>query len=162
MNKPILLIVSVVLLFVFSSSYSGSVPDGTVGRMAPAFSLTNNDTTVSIQGMKGKYVLLSFWSSWDAKSRINNMEYFRYAEQNNSKIDLVGINYDRDASLYGALVEQDNLNTTTQFYDQNFTKSKIYEKYHLDRGLKSVLIDPSGMIIAENPTLARLSSIVNQ
>lgn len=150
------------MLFIFSSSYTSKVSEGKIGYNAPNFTVSNVDTTLSLQLMKGKYVLLSFWSSSDAGSRISNIKYNKVAQELSNKLNLVAVNYDRNEAIYREIMHRDKLEAKSQFYDQVGNSSLIYENYHLDQGLKSYLINPEGTIIAENPSPQQLTQIICQ
>ena len=57
-----------------------------VGDVAPSFKIdaTFNGQQLDLQNLKGKYVLLSFWASYDAQSRMQNVS-LNNALQNLSK-----------------------------------------------------------------------------
>ena len=71
MKKTLLAVAAIAMLLVFSSAYNEKAIDSRVGYLAPNFTVSNADTTVSLQDLKGNYVLLTFWSSADAQSRIS-------------------------------------------------------------------------------------------
>lgn len=162
MNKSLFVIVSFVLLIFSASSYSSKEVDAKVGCIAPDFALANEDSSVSLRDMKGKYVLLSFWNSADADSRMNNIKYSSTAKNFDSELALVSVNYDRCEEVYHEIVKRDKLQTGSQFYDQDGKMSRIYSDYRLDQGYKSYLINPAGKIIAENPDAYQLANIIRQ
>ncbi|MEG2242042.1 MAG: thioredoxin family protein [Muribaculaceae bacterium] len=162
MKKSLSVIVTLVMLFIFSSSYTNKVSDGKIGFTAPNFALSNTDTTMSLQRMKGKYVLLSFWSSADAGSRISNIEYNNFAKNNSKNLHLVAVNYDRSEAIYREIMSRDKLDAKAQFYDHEGSRSQLFENYHLDQGLKSYLINPEGEIIAQNPSAQQLTQLICQ
>ena len=152
MRKALLAFATLAILLVFSSAYSTKTIDSRVGYLAPVFSVSNNDTTMSLQQMKGKYVLLTFWSSADADSRISNIHYNRIASTN-SKVQHLAVNYDRSANVFNEVAKLDNLALGTQFHDNEGSKSTIHENYRNDKKrISTSLINPEGEIISENPT----------
>ena len=162
MNKSLSFIVTLVLLFIFSSAKTSKITEGQLGYQAPNFIVSNEDTTMSLQHLKGKYVLLTFWSSFDAESRINNIEYDKIAQQTSNNLNFISINYDLSRPLYNEIISRDKLKTSSQFYDQEGNSSKIFENYHLDQGFKSYLINPAGEIIAMNPGKQELTQLLRQ
>lgn len=162
MKKPLFLIVGLTLLLFFASSNVDSKHGNRVGDMAENLTISNADTAVSLQTMKGKYVLLSFWSSADARSRIANIECDAVARNFGDKLALVAVNYDRDELVFNEIISGDKLRKDTQFYDRDGENSSIFEDYDLGRGFKTYLIDPAGKIVAENPGAAKLASILRQ
>jgi hypothetical protein len=124
--------------------------------MAPNFTVSNADTMVSLQNMKGNYVLLTFWSSADAQSRINNMHYDRLASKSN--MQHIAVNYDRSALIFGEVSKIDNLSHGSQFFDAEGFESNLYKSYRIStKGYRTLLIDPAGEIISENPTESELA-----
>lgn len=162
MKKSLITIAGFVLLLIFTSAYRSDAFDAKKGSLAPSFEVSNDDTLVSLQNLKGKFVLLSFWSSADADSRISNIQYDAVARKNNSKLALVAVNYDRNEPIYREIIKRDKLQKNYQFFDQDGLKSKIFERYHLDQGFKSYLINPAGEIIAENPSTSQLADLLSQ
>lgn len=162
MKKSLLVIVSFVLLLFSASSYSSREVDAEIGCIAPDFDLVNEGSSVSLRDMKGKYVLLSFWNSADADSRMNNIAYSAAAKDFDNQLALVSVNYDRYEEVYREIAKRDKLQAGSQFYDQEGKESRIYSDYHLDRGYKSYLVNPAGKIIAENPDACQLAKIIRQ
>lgn len=158
MKKSLIKIVSLGLFFIFASAYTSNPNSNRIGFIAPNFEISNSDTAVSLQHMKGKYVLLTFWSSDDAQSRIANIQYDR-ATGGQDEVNYVAINYDRSVGVYSEIVKNDGLRTSSQFHDLGGKESKLFDTYQLDRGLKSYLLDPQGKIVAENPTLQQIKSL---
>lgn len=160
MKKSLIKIVTLGLFFIFASAYTGNPDDNKVGYMAPNFTLSNAQDTMTLQREKGKYLLLTFWSSDDVPSRLSNIRYDRATRK--MGIRYVAVNYDRSRKIYQEIVKVDSLRESTQFYDQEGKGSNLYASYRLDQGLKSYLLDPTGKIIAENPSNQQLAKIVSQ
>lgn len=158
MKKSLFSIVTLAFLILFTSAYSITPADGRVGYQAPDFKVSNSDTTISLQRMKGKYVLLTFWSSTDAESRISNMRYDKAAGRSEKFVHL-SVNLDRSKNVYNEIIKVDNLAKATQFYCNDAIKSKISKSWRLNNGFASFLIDPTGKIIEENPEISKLAQI---
>lgn len=161
MKKSLSLFVAISLLFIFMSAFSSSNIDGKKGAQVPNFTVNNDDTTISVQRMKGRYLLLAFWSSSNAESRIKNIQYDNLVKQNPGKISLMAVNYDRDKMIFSEIVKRDNLEKKSQFFDNQGAKSSLIEKFHLEKDLKSFLVDPDGKIIAVNPDLKQISKEIS-
>jgi len=53
------------LLIVGLMALALATPESLEGKQAPNFSVKDvNGKTISLDGYKGKYVLLNFWASW--------------------------------------------------------------------------------------------------
>lgn len=153
-------VAAMIMLLAFTSAYSDKTIDSHVGNLAPNFSVSNADTTVSLQEMKGKYVLLTFWSSADAQSRIDNMRYDRIASANGNMLH-IAVNYDRSALVFSEVAKIDNLHSEDQFFDAEGSQSSIHQAYRISsEGYRTLLIDPAGEIISENPTDSQLAQLL--
>lgn len=142
------------LLFL-TSSHSTESAEPIVGKDAPLFSLTNNHGSADIQEMRGKYILLSFWSASDAQSRIDNAIYAS-AIQDNEKMQLVSVNLDADKTLWQQIIMIDNLDASRQYSSTDVTRGDIIADYHLKTGNRAYLINPEGKIEAVNPSVNQL------
>ncbi len=129
-------------------------------RKAPLFKVEKDSVSTELQLMKGKYVLVNFWGSKDALSRINNKMYDSKLK-NEPNISLVSINLDEDKSLYDQIVLTDKLNTESQYSVLDVTVGDIFADYHLKSGFKSFLINPEGEIIEINPTIEELAKVIS-
>lgn len=67
------------VLLITVSAYSGRVYEAADGYKAPALTLSNSDTTLSLADLKGRYVVLAFWASNDAASRVEAGELDAFA-----------------------------------------------------------------------------------
>ncbi|MDE7153045.1 MAG: thioredoxin family protein [Muribaculaceae bacterium] len=166
MKKTIILIVSVVVLLFFSSSFS---IDGTVagiGKLAPLVKMENGSTESSIEDYRGKYLLLTFWSSDDGNSRLKCNRYNSFFKKSNPEgaaenMSFVAVNFDKNKPLFEEVVRYDNLDPASQFYVNLNQIKQISKAYNLENGLKSYLIDPTGKIIAVNPDEGQLTKIMS-
>ena len=143
-------VVAAVLLF--SSAYSPQNAGTRVGSDAAGFAVTNDSNAISLQSLRGSYVLISFWSSTDANSRIANKMYNDFALNDNVQLNYVAVNFDPSENVFDEITNIDKLHKPAQFHVNNGEKSVFFEKYRLDEGYKSYLVNPDGVIIAENPT----------
>ena len=161
MKKTLLNVVTACLFLVFLSAYGSNPTDDRIGCLAPNFTVKNEMCEKEIQQMKGKYVLLTFWNSADANSRIANMRYDRAVKQLEG-MSYVAVNFDRSHGVFNEIVKNDGLNMSSQFYDQEGINSRLYSRYELGRGMKSLLLDKSGKIIVENPSIQQLKDLADK
>ena len=160
MKKTIASIAVLISLTLLVSAYSSRAVDGMKGSIAPDFSISNADTTVTLGSMRGNYVMITFWSSADAQSRIDNLRYASYAENSDSPIAHLAVNYDRNAELAAEIIRRDGVEQSTQFFDKDGMEGRIYADYHLGDGYMTCLIDPAGKIIAVDPTTDYLNELL--
>lgn len=151
MKKQLLLIVIAAFIFIFTSARYETPADSRIGYTAPGFSVENDGSKVELQKLRGNYVLVSFWSSTDAESRIATIAYDRLA-RNHAEMEFVAVNYDPSAAVYNEIVKIDNLAAESQFRDAKGSTSSIYKAYNLEKGYCAMLISPEGKIVAVNPS----------
>ena len=152
-----------VLLFSVSAN-TERVYQSAEGYRAPGFEVSTADGshTKSLADMRGKYVLVNFWAADDAASRLQTMEYSRFlsGRTEDDQFCLLSVNFDRSERLFREIVRRDNLMAETQFHVQGDDAAEIIDAYRLDKGYRSFLIDPDGMIVATNPDTRTLASIM--
>ncbi len=129
------------------------------GALAPFISVSNDSGNVALEQMRGDYVLLSFWSSDDAQSRINCNYYAQWAKQHCGSIRHMAVNFDSDSTLFEEIVAIDALDAANQYNVTGDTASRIIRDYRLSEGFGTLLIDPEGRVIAANPKLNALNSL---
>ncbi len=160
MNKTLLIIAILGLLTLFTSAYYSAPADSRIGFKAPSLVLGNDNNGLSpLQLHRGENVLLTFWTSADAESRLQNMSYDRLS-RNNDKFTHVSVNLDRSANVFNKIVAIDNLNRSSQFSTSQLDiQDNIIKSWRLEEGYHTFLLDPDGTIVAIDPdtkTLAQL------
>ena len=137
-----------------------------VGDIAPDFkiqSMSAGQPLAELSDMKGKYVLLSFWASYDAHSRMQNASLsnvLRSASRNDN-VDMVSVSFDEYQSIFKETVRKDQIVTPTCFVETKGESSGLFKKYRLGRGFTNYLLDENGVIIAKNISAAELSAYLN-
>ncbi len=132
------------------------------GFTAPQFEINSDSSSVSLAGLKGRYVLLNFWDSTDAVSRIATADYDAFARNlgNEERFCLLSVNFDRSERLFREIVRRDNLSAESQMHLSPTEAAKIITDYRLARGNCSFLINPEGKIVAVNPDAASLAELI--
>ena len=116
MKKSPIIVVSLLLLLVFfGSSSSGVETEARIGLQAPNFAVSNGEVTAQLQNCRGRYVVVTFWSSVDPESRMANIVHDRVAA-GNARLAHIAVNYDSSEGVYRELVKLDSLDDDTQFY----------------------------------------------
>lgn len=159
MKKQLFLIVILAFIFIFTSARYETPADSRIGYAAPGFSVENDESRVELQKLRGNYVLVSFWSSTDAQSRIATIAYDRIA-RNHEEMEFVAVNYDPSAAVYNEIVKIDNLAAESQFHDAEGSASSIFKAYHLGEGFCAMLISPEGKIVAVNPSAEMIENFI--
>lgn len=93
---------------------------------------TEQQPTQNLSKMKGKYVLLSFWASYDGQSRMQNASLsnaLRSTSQNNN-VEMVSVSFDEYQSIFEETIRKDQIVTPTCFVETKGESSGIFKKYH--------------------------------
>ena len=137
-----------------------------VGDIAPDFkiqSMSAGQPLAELSDMKGKYVLLSFWASYDAHSRMQNASLSNVlrSASRNENVEMVSVSFDEYQSIFKETVRKDQIVTPTCFVATKGESSGLFKKYRLGRGFTNYLLDENGVIIAKNISAAELSAYLN-
>ena len=137
-----------------------------VGDIAPDFkiqSMSAGQPLAELSDMKGKYVLLSFWASYDAHSRMQNasLNNVLRSASRNENVEMVSVSFDEYQSIFKETVRKDQIVTPTCFVETKGESSGLFKKYRLGRGFTNYLLDENGVIIAKNISAAELSAYLN-
>ncbi|WP_320886930.1 thioredoxin-like domain-containing protein [Bacteroides clarus] len=137
-----------------------------VGDIAPDFkiqSMSAGQPLAELSDMKGKYVLLSFWASYDAQSRMQNASLSNVlrSASRNENVEMVSVSFDEYQSIFKETVRKDQIVTPTCFVETKGESSGLFKKYRLGRGFTNYLLDENGVIIAKNISAAELSAYLN-
>ena len=137
-----------------------------VGDIAPDFkiqSMSAGQPLAELSDMKDKYVLLSFWASYDAHSRMQNASLSNVlrSASRNENVEMVSVSFDEYQSIFKETVRKDQIVTPTCFVETKGESSGLFKKYRLGRGFTNYLLDENGVIIAKNISAAELSAYLN-
>ena len=137
-----------------------------VGDIAPDFkiqSMSAGQPLAELSDMKGKYVLLSFWASYDAHSRMQNASLSNVlrSASRNENVEMVSVSFDEYQSIFKETVRKDQIVTPTCFVETKGESSGLFKKYRLGRGFTNYLLDENGVIIAKNISASELSAYLN-
>jgi len=125
--------------------------NGKVGVTAPNFYQTDPDgNIISLADYRGKYVLVDFWASWCIPCREENPNLRAAYEQYQDKgFEILGISLDDDKEKWLKAIASDGLNWK-QVSDLQGWKNKVSEQFGIYSIPQNILVDPSGMIVANN------------
>lgn len=155
-----LLIVSFALMLISLSASVDKGRDARIGHTAPTLVVERPDSVASLQGLRGKRVILSFWSAADAQSRIDQTKITALARKAGSRhegFEVLSVNFDRSERLMREIVKVDNLDSSSQFHVGNpDDAAAIREAFQLDNGLRTFIIDEQGRITCADPTEEQL------
>ncbi len=122
-----------------------------VGQPAPEISLPNPDgEIVSLSSLKGNYVLVDFWAKWCGPCRKENPNVVRmFHKYKDQGFHVYGVSLDRNRADWVQAIEEDGLDWT-HVSDLKYFDSQAANDYNINAIPFSVLVDPSGIIIAKN------------
>ena len=133
------------------------------GQPSPTFTCPDiNGKSVSLADLKGKYVLLSFWASYDAPSRMCNAalsEAFRTASPDG--VEMVSISFDEYESIFKETVRKDQIVTPACFVETEGEASDLYKMYQLGGGFTNYLLDENGIILAKDISAKDILAYLN-
>ena len=136
------------------------------GDVAPDFkieSTSEEQPAFKLANMKGRYVLLSFWASYDAQSRMQNVSLSNVLRAaSNQNVEMVSVSFDEYRSVFEETIRKDQIVTPTCFAETKGESSGLFKKYRLNRGFTNYLLDGNGVIIARNISAAELSAYANK
>ena len=136
-----------------------------VGDIAPDFlieSMSAEQPTTDLSNLKGKYVLLSFWASYDAQSRMQNASLSNALQSSSpNNVEMVSVSFDEYKSIFDETIRKDQIVTPTCFVETKGESSGLFKKYRLGRGFTNYLLDDNGVIIAKNISASELSAYLN-
>ena len=164
MKKITLILAVFAVLLSMVSAGTKNEYNAEVGMKAPYFEVKAEDgDVISLSDMKGRFVIVNFWTSADANSRIAANQYDSYVESvEGEHLSLVSVNIDRNQSLFEEIKRRDGLNAKSQYYVQPGSASDLIRKFNMGNGLQSYLIDPQGTITAINPSTEILASLTSK
>ena len=158
----VVLLISSLTSFVEKDKPTGGL---NVGDIAPDFeiqTMSANQSVHELSDLKGRYVLLSFWASYDAQSRMQNASLNNALRASaNNNVELVSVSFDEYKSVFEETIRKDQIVTPTCFVETEGESSGLFKKYRLSRGFSNYLLDDNGVIIAKNISAAELSSYLN-
>ena len=124
---------------------------------------TNTAGKVDLSSLKGQYVLVNFWDSHNAVSRIAAGEYDRFLRSHrNSNLRLLSVNTDDNRRLYDEIVSHDGLDRSTQNHISDTRRGSRTPDYHPSQGYASYLVNPEGKVVAVNPSVSQLENIFDE
>ncbi len=164
MNRKLkrIFVVLVICSFTFFSFVGKDTPtEGlTIGDKAPSFTIRDGKQSVDLKELRGNYVLLSFWASYDASSRLQNAT-LSHAVAAAGKVKMVSISFDDYKSVFEGTIKKDGISTSEGYVEWAGSASELFQTYRLGKGFRNFLLDENGVIIAKDVMASDLLSYLN-
>ncbi|MCF6405100.1 AhpC/TSA family protein [Chitinophaga filiformis] len=129
-----------------------------VGAPAPDFSHKDpNGNRVTLSSFKGKVVLLNFWASWSAASRLENQQLKQILKAYTAKdVIVINVALEERKEPWIQAMNEDRM-PGYNVSDLKFLRNEVAELYNVTAVPQNVLIDGAGNIIARNLKGSQLS-----
>jgi thiol-disulfide isomerase/thioredoxin len=122
------------------------------GSRAPEFSQADTSgIQVSLSSFRGKYVLLDFWGSWCVFCRKEHPNLIKEYEKYKDKgFTVLSVAADEDKNKWLGAIRKDGIGRWTHVSDLKGTNNEVAKLYFVKGYPSNFLIDPNGIIIAQN------------
>lgn len=145
------------LLFVllFLVSFTPSIQKASINKSLSEEGL--NELQQELDANKGHLVLINFWASYNAGSRIENIKFANLMKNNNGFV-VISVSLDAYQSVFEETVKRDGLSFVQNIHATNGFDSKLANKYKLGNDFGNLLLDTKGKVIAKNLTADELKA----
>lgn len=137
----------------------------TEGFYMPKFSAKYLDNSVfTIEQYEGKYLLFDFWGTWciPCIKLIPELQKLN-SDYKDKDFVLVSVAFDSDPKQVINFINENQMDWKHLFVNQNQSdKNSIIEKLKISSFPSTILLDPSGEIIARNKELLELRKILDE
>ena len=141
-----------------------------VGDKAPEINARLiNGKGFSTDSLKGKMILVSFWASYDAPSRIENfrkkvlLDQYRLKSFYKSKgLVVVSVSLDRFKAPYLSSIGRDGIENFYHLCDFKGRESKLAEVFSVEDQMMSFLIDGEGRIVDRSSDLGHIEATLQR
>ena len=153
---------------VFLSFYSNTAKSTLgleVGDKIPNIKTASIDgKPFDLKNLKGKMVVVDFWASYDASSRIENFEKSNLIKKfktekfiNGDGLSVVSISFDRFKSPLKQAIDRDGLGEATHICDYKGVDSELAHAFTTSTPIH-FLVDGNGFIVAKSSHVADITA----
>lgn len=167
MKKLLALIAGFAIMLVTVSAFVDKRQEASLGEAAPMLVVNRGDSLVSLDSFQGCWVILSFWSAADARSRFMQNDVVAFMRSHGTpaqagNVEVVSVNLDRSERLMEEIVKIDNLDANSQFRIDNASMAEYaLQAYRMNGGLRTFVINPDGELVAADPSADDLEKIIS-
>lgn len=106
--------------------------------------------TISLSSLKGKYVLLSFWASWNKESITENLDFKQlYKKYKSNGFEIYQVSFDNDKEAWLRAIRFDEL-PWISVSDLKYPNSNLVQLYNITQVPSNYFIDKNGEIVARD------------
>lgn len=116
---------------------------GSIGRVAPAFTLRNGAETVSLKQYRGHIVVLNFWASW-CPPCLEEFPSLMQLQHDMPNIRVVAISFDTDTHAYDRFLVQNHITGIITAVDPTGHTNR---EFGTTRPPESYIINRKGVIV---------------
>jgi peroxiredoxin len=156
------------IFFIGSYSLTAQNTMWNVGDTLPNFAYKGQFAKpYQLKELKGSYVLVNFWASWNEESRKSQIDliesYARFKDKrfkNGRKFYIISVSLDETDEIWTLALKKDNLPWKGHYCDYQSWKSELLGKLKIDQIPANYLLNPSGIIIARNVKKEQLEELL--
>jgi peroxiredoxin len=150
---------------IFSVSFIGidaHVEGLSVGDKAPYLTLhDDNGHDMNLKMLQGNLVLISFWASYDASSRMQNATLSHVVGEATNGVKMVSVSFDDYESIYKEAIRRDKISSENCYIARVDRSSELYKTYKIGKGFRNYLLNEKGEIVAKDITPSQLKAYFN-
>lgn len=163
-----LIILGALVFLSFNSNTAKSTVGLNIGDKIPNIHTASiNGKPFDLKDLKGKMVLVNFWASYDAPSRVENSEKSNLIKKfkterflNGDGLAVVSISFDRFKAPLEQAIERDGLNDAVHICDYKGVNSELAKAFNTKIPTQ-YLIDGNGFIVATGSRVADITAVLN-
>lgn len=131
-----------------------------IGDLAPELNMPSPDgEIITLESLRGKYVLIDFWASWCGPCRRENPNVVKaYNKYKEAGFEVYSVSLDKDKNRWMQAIQQDGLIWPSHVSDLKQWRSAATGLYGFSGIPYTVLIDKEGKVIATRLRGAQLEA----
>jgi peroxiredoxin len=146
------------VVIIFVASHAHAQNSFAVGDTLPDFSFQGQFTrSYTLGQMKGSYVLVHFWASWNDESRKMQRSFIdpfvKYKDKrfsNGRRFNIISISIDENEALWELALKKDNLPWKNNLCEKSAWRSPLLNQLKVHAIPANYLVDPNGIIVKVN------------